>query len=510
MDNISKLLADITTGELSRRQFLRRAAALGISAPIAGLIASQPEAVFAQATPVGAPGPAVDTVTFSAYNVDQAPLNIQNGDIDLYIFSLKTPGARDLENSDSVRLIQAPASTLSLILNPAPANEGELNPFSIVEIRRAMQFLVDREYIANDIYQGRALPMVTNVSPLDYDQLTVFPVTSAANIHYDAELAKQQFTASMQNAGAQLGGDGKWSFNGNPITLKFVTRVEDERREIGDLVRTALENLGFKVAPQYQQFGPATLAVYTSDPKTFQWHIYTEGWGRSATTRYDDAGVNSYTAPWLGNMPGWQETGFWQYQNEDLDTIGKRLYRGEFKSREERDQIFQQMALTGLNESVRVWLVTVLQSFPVRKDVQDLTEDLVSGPKNIFALRGASIPGRSDIKVGNLWVWTERTTWNPVGGFSDVYSNDIARNLNDPPVLNHPFTGIPEPFRADFKVETAGHDGTLEVPGDAVVWDHAQDAWAKVAAGSTAVSKVTFDYAKYFQASWHHGPKITM
>ena len=154
--------------------------------------------------------------------------------------------------------------------------------------------------------------------------------------------------------------------------------------------------------------------------------------------------------------------------------------------------------------------MTALQSFPVRNEVENLTDDLVSGPKNIFALRGASIPGRNDIKVGHLWVWTERTTWNPVGGFGDVYSTDICRNLVDPPLINDPFTGIPEPFRADYTVETAGPDGTLEVPADAVVWDAVNDAWAPVAAGTTAVSKVTFDYSRYFQSSWHHGPPITM
>ena len=512
MAALNTLVSELAAGQLTRRAFFQRAIALGVAPAVASGLAADPCAVFAQeASPAaGLPGPAADKITFSAFNVDQAPLNIQNGDMDLYLFSLKTAGAQSLEGTEGVRLIQAPASTLSLILNPAPANEGELNPFSIVEVRRAMQYLVDRDFIANDIYQGRAVPMLSNISPLDYDQLTVFPVTSAANIRYDAEFAKQQITTAMQAAGAQLGGDGKWSFNGNGITIKIVTRVEDERRDIGDLIRAALEGLGFQVAPVYQQFGPATLSVYASDPKTFQWHIYTEGWGRGGATRYDDAGINQFAAPWLGNMPGWQEVGFWQYQNQDLDEVGKRLYRGQFKSREERDQLFQQMVKLALDESVRIWLVTALQSFPVRTEIQDLTEDLVSGPKNLYALRGASIPGRSDIKVGHLWVWTERTTWNPVGGFGDVYSSDIRRNMIDPPIINDPFTGIPKPFRATYIVETAGPDGTLEIPADAVTWNAVNDVWAPVAAGTIAVSKVTFDYAKFLQSSWHHGPAITM
>jgi peptide/nickel transport system substrate-binding protein len=507
MNELRTLLQRLADGELSRRQFLAAAASLGIAPALAGTIARDVSVVRAQEARVG---PAADVLTFAAYNVDQAPLNIANGDMDLYLFGLKASGAQDLAGSPDVRLIQAPATLYSLLLNPAPAPQGQLNPFSIREVRRAMQHLVDRTFIANDIFQGRALEVQSHITPLDYDQLTIFPVLTAANLRYDAEFAKGQIAAAMQANGAVLGGDGKWSVNGQPIVLKMVTRVEDERRDTGDLIRTALEGAGFTVQPQYQQFGPATLAVYASDPATFQWHLYTEGWGRGSAVRYDQGGINSYNAPWLGNMPGWLQVGFWQYEQQQLDELGKRLYRGEFKSREERDELYRQMTQLAIDESVRVWLAVALQSFPVRNEVVDLTEDLVSGPKNLFALRGASVPGRNDLRVGHQWVWTERTTWNPIGGFGDVYSTDVYANLVDPTAITDPFTGLVRPFRADFSVETAGPDGTLEVPEDAVIWDPASSAWQPLGPGKTAVSKVTFSYAKFFAAPWHHGQPMTM
>ncbi len=55
-------------------------------------------------------------------------------------------------------------------------------------------------------------------------------------------------------------------------------------------------------------------------------------------------------------------------RTQNSTITGKRLFRGEFESRDERDQIFQQMVLMGLNESVRVWLVTALQCFPIRAE----------------------------------------------------------------------------------------------------------------------------------------------
>jgi hypothetical protein len=87
MTSLSALLTDLAAGRLTRRTFMQRAAAAGISAPLAAILARQPEAVRAFAPAAqqgsGAPGPAADTVTFVAFNVDQAPLNIQNGDMDL-------------------------------------------------------------------------------------------------------------------------------------------------------------------------------------------------------------------------------------------------------------------------------------------------------------------------------------------------------------------------------------------------------------------------------------------
>lgn len=510
------LLNRAASGDFSRRRLISGAAGLGLTASLAERLAGGPPAAAAAAraqesTPAagGRPGPAADKLLFSSFNVDQAPLEIQSGKMDLYLFGLKTPGARDIaEDPQGVRLVQAPASTLSLVLNPAPPREGELNPFAFRPVRQAMQFLVDRQFIANDIYQGRAVPMLSHVSPLDPDEVTVFETLRRLDYRHDPELAKAMISAEMEANGAALEG-GLWSFNGRPVQVKMVIRVEDERRDIGDLVRSALEGAGFQVQPIYQPFGPATLAVYASDPLTFQWHVYTEGWGRSSADRYDFGTINQMAAPWLGNMPGWLETGFWQYENAPLDEIGKQLYRGEFGSREERDELYRQMTGMALDESVRVWLATALQSFPVRDEVENLTEDIVGGPKSPFALREAAVAGSPEVRVGHLWVWTDRTTWNPVGGLGDVYSSDIYKNLVDAPILSHPFTGLPLAYRATFEVETAGPEGTLPVPETAALWDATAKVWAPVAPDTTAVSKVTYDFSRYFQAPYHHGPAIS-
>jgi peptide/nickel transport system substrate-binding protein len=494
-------------GAISRRRLMQGAASLGLAAAVRD-VGSRAAIARAAAQEAGGPGPAADRLIFSAFNVDQAPIEITQNKMDLYLYGLKAAGAEELAGAEGVRVIQAPASTLSLILNPAPAREGELNPFAIREIRQAVQYLVDRDFIAGDIYGGRAVPMISHVSPLDYDELTIFETVRRSGIRFDPEFANALIKEQMEAAGATLD-QGVWTFQGRPVLLKIIVRVEDERRDIGDLIRAALEGAGFQVQPVYQPFGPATLAVYASDPLTFQWHAYTEGWSRSAPDRYDFGTINQMYAPWLGNMPGWLETGFWQYENEELDRIGQQLYRGEFGSKDERDDLYREMTDMGLADSVRLWLATALQTFPARNELENLNIDIVGGPKSVLSLREASVPGAEEVRVGNLWVWTDRTVWNPVGGFGDAYSSDIYKNLVDAPVINHPFSGLPVPFRAGFEPETAGPDGTLQVPEDAVLWDAAADTWTPVGPGVTAVSKVTYDYSKYFQAPFHHGQRIT-
>jgi peptide/nickel transport system substrate-binding protein len=455
------------------------------------------------------PGPAADKLYYTQSDVDRAPLDMEAGKFDVYLFGLKTEAAQELEDVEGIDLIDAPATSLSLILNPAPAPEGELNPFSLPDVRRAMQYLVDRDAIAQDIYRGAAEPMTTHVARSDPDYLTVYEVDRGSGITYDPELGREMIADAMTAAGAELV-DGVWQYEGQPVRVKLIARAEDERREIGDLIRTELEAAGFQVAPQVEQFAQAVQRVYSTDPQAFEWHLYTEGWGRGAPERYDVGGVNSFNAPWLGNMPGWREEGFWQYENAELDELGQRLFRGEFDSHEERDEIYRTMTREGLDESVRVWLATVDNSFPVVDGLEGQTRDIVAGPRNPWFLREAFVPDKEDVTVGHQWVSTDRTTYNPVGGLGDVYSVDLWRNLYDPPLWNDPFTGIPQPFRATYEVQTAGPTGTLEVPEDAVMWDVENDAWVPVGQGTTAVSKVTFDFSQYLASNWHHGQPITL
>ncbi|MEM1943983.1 MAG: ABC transporter substrate-binding protein [Candidatus Caldarchaeum sp.] len=454
------------------------------------------------------PGPAVETVRVKAYAEEIAPQALERGDMDIYLYSMRVSRLAALERNPDITMVRAPSLLLSLILNPAPDRRG-LNPFSLKEVRQAFQYLVDRDFVVRELYRGLATPMTSHLTPYDYDYALFFQQILDAGIRYDPERADRLITNALTGAGA-VKRDGKWYYGDKPITIKFIIRTEDERREIGDLVASELEKTGFTVERVYLPFAQAVARVYTTDPQEFQWHVYTEGWGRGALEKYDTSSVNQFCAPWLGNMPGWQELGFWQYSNQLLDDVGQKIFKGLYSGREERDRLYLQALRECMSESVRVWVAVVMQSTPLAKNMAGITEDLAAGARGLWTLREAHLPGKDVLNVGHLWVWTPRSVWNPVGGFGDVYSADLWRAVSDPSIARHPFTGLPIPFRARYSVETAGPTSTLAVPADAFTWDAAAKAWRNVPSGTRAVSKVVFDYSLYTSSKWHHGIPITM
>lgn len=459
--------------------------------------------------PHNQPGPAAERIHYSAVSLDEAGHALRAGDIDLYAFGLRVAAAVGLRGSPGVRLYEAPATTLSLILNPAPATEGSLNPFSLPEVRRALHLLVDRDFLAQEVYRGMAKPMYTFVTPFDFDYLIAAEVIQERGIRHAPDLARERISRAMTEAGAILK-EGRWHYRDKPVVLKFVIRIEDERRSIGDAISSVLEKIGFAVERLYRDFGPAISLVYGSDPARLEWHLYTEGWVKAVAVRWDATIANQMAAPWFGRMPGWQEKGFWQFESPQADDLGKRIYRGEFKSLEERNVLYREMLKISLEDSVRIWLVVETRAIPTSDKLVGVTEDIAAGPRNIWTFRTAYMPGRDILRIGNLHVWTAASIWNMVDGFRDLYSVDIWRNLADPAMWRHPASAQPMPHRATYEVETAGPEAKLSVPKDAFLWDAAAREFRPVAPGTKATSKVTLDFSRYFQSRWHHGQPITM
>ena len=500
-------------------------------------------------------GPATDTITIQRVPMEEVVQAFQAGRIDAYIFGVRPAIAEVLRRDPNLRVLNAPSALVDFIFNPAPVYIANLSgdqtkrslselarltggspdaitnvyydpdrnltfveygaypgkgasPFAFKDVRIAMNYLIDRDNVVNVIYRGFASPMYTFLSSYDPDFPLISDIVLRYKFAYNPQLAEQIVTNALTRAGLQKVG-GLWSYEGSPIQINFIIRVEDERRDIGDQLATALESLGFKVNRLYMTFGPAIDTVYGTDPADFKWHIYTEGWGKTGIAKYDSASIAQFCAPWFGYMPGWAEPTFWNYKNDFLDDITQRIYSGNFTSKDERDSLYRKGVEACIAEGVRAWVATRLDSHVLRADIRGYTNDIGAGLRGIWNLRELNAPGKTTLNVGHLWVYTARTVWNQVGGFQDVFSVDIMYATWDPMTWTHPFNGLPIPFRSSFDVQTAGPTGKLDVPSDAFIWDASRGAWKLVGPGAKATSKVVFDMSSYIGAKWHDNTTIT-
>ncbi|MCO6040221.1 CGP-CTERM sorting domain-containing protein, partial [Thermococcus alcaliphilus] len=110
-----------------------------------------------------------------------------------------------------------------------------------------------------------------------------------------------------------------WYFNGEPVTLKFIIRIEDHRKDLGLYVADLIERFwGFKVERLLWDRRKASRTVYAGDPKNYQWNMYTAGWVSTVNVKWPD----DYTAWWYASWYGWLPSAVgWEVPEEELITV---------------------------------------------------------------------------------------------------------------------------------------------------------------------------------------------
>ncbi|BEP17733.1 hypothetical protein PYJP_10850 [Pyrofollis japonicus] len=439
-----------------------------------------------------------------------------------------------------VELCAKPASLPGNVEVLWQSDKYDINPFCFRDIRFALNYAIDRDYIVKNIYKGLAIAKYTFYGPDDPVYTELIDIVAKYKFSYNPDLAKSIVSKVLAKAGAEQRGE-VWYYNGKPIQVIGIIRVEDERHEIGLMFANALEQMGIQVIKQEVTFTEAIPKVYYTDPRDFEWHFYTEGWGKGAIDKWDPWNLAQFAAAWLGWSPGWFEPSYWNYRNYTIDyysmlTAQTQINADQLKESNYVDYLvwiqkgfikpgetiyieskdhwisyLRRGTELGLLESIRIWIVATMDTYAARSDVKGVTLDLGAGLRNPFFYRGMYKEGSDTIRVGHLHVFTAGTIWDPVGGFSDVYSVDPMRATYDPWIWRHPFNGEPIPFRVTFSVETAGPTGKLQVPDDAVWWDAKHHKWvlAKELGRTEATSKVVFDLSNLIGTHWHDGETIT-
>ena len=448
-------------------------------------------------------GTFLDEIRFVQYLDENTALEeVRNGKLDLYYYRISSDRLKDADSRDGLQIFESTGGYFSILLNPT--NAGEFNPFSIREVRYALNFLVDRNLIVNELLGGYGSPMISNYGIFSADYLGIIDVLESFQFRYNPNLANQIISEQLENAGAQKI-NNVWHYDDEPIVITFFIRSDDPaRKAIGEILSSNLESIGFIVEKEFGDLNKAFVVVYGSDPAEQKWHLYTEGWGSSGFTRYDSVALAQMYAPWFSNMPGNNNPAYWNYQNDLLDKITQKIYSGESETAEERTRLIKDATKEGVNESVRVFLASKVDQYVSNENLDGVINALGAGVPSRFTPINVQASDQS-ITIGVKQIY--QGAWNPVAGLTDTYSTQIWFTLFDPSLTGHPFSGKIFPIRTNWEIETNGPKSVVNVPSDAIIWDSKSKNWKEVGPNTFAISKATFDLNF---GEWHNGQKMNM
>ena len=445
----------------------------------------------------------VDSIKFIQYLDENTALEeVRNGNLDMYYYRISSDRLENNQAREGLKVFDSTGGSYSLLVNPAESEK--FNPFSNKDARFALNYLLDRKLIVNELMGGYGAPIISYYGPTDPEYLTIIKELESFDFKYNPTLAEEIISRSMIERGAEKI-DNKWKVEDNEIEIKIFIRSDDPvRKSIGEILSVELENLGFTVKKDYGDLNKAFVVVYGSNPADMNWNLYTEGWGRSAFVKYDSIGLGQMYSPWFSNMPGFNDPSYWNYENKKLDDLTQKIYKGGFETAEKRSQLIQEAVTEGINESVRIFLASKVDQYVVNENVSGVINDLGAGVPSRFTPINVKT-NDNELVIGVKQIY--QGAWNPVMGLTDTYSRHIWGIISDPITFKHPFTGETFPVRAQWKVETSSIDDKIKVPIEAKMWNPISQQWSNVNPDTIATSKVTFDFEF---SNWHNGQSMDM
>lgn len=482
----------------------------------------------------------VDQLVFTEQNSAEAAVQqLLAGELDVYAYTVNNAELyKQVQENPDLAFSNSFGSYNELSFNPAvcldpatgEADPNKLNPFSNPKIREAMNYLMDRNYIVQEIYGGLGVPKwfpITAAFP-DYARYVDVARSLEAKYAYNPEMAKEMITAEMEGMGATLGADGKWTYNGNPVVVIVLIRTEDERVQIGDYVSNQLETLGFTVDRQKKTRSEASPIWVQGNPADCLFNIYTGGWITTAIARDQGSNFSFFYTPRDYPIPLHQA----YTPSAEFDEVALKLRNNDFTSMEERGELFAKALELAMQDSVRVWLADNLAFSPFKSDVTvsyDLAGAIAGSRLYPLTLRFTGEEG-GVMRIAQPGVLVD--PWNPLGGSNWIYDMMPIRAASEVSFIPDPYTGLAWPWRAEGLSVTA-QEGlpiaktldwvnlefvpTIEVPGDAWVdWDAVNQKFITAAEKytSTQTAKVkqvvTYPADMFETVKWHDGSPLTM
>ena len=298
-----------------------------------------------------------DSVKFIQYLDENTALEeVRNGNLDIYYDRISPDRLENHQAREGLQVFDSTGRSYSILVNPAESKE--FNPFSSKEIRFALNYLIDRKLIVNELMGGYGSLIISYYKPSDPEYLTVIEQLETFNFKYNPTFANEIIAKILSENGATKIGN-KWQINEKQIEIRIFIRSDDPiRKAIGEVLAAELEKIGFTVKKDFGDLNKAFVVVYGSDPSKLKWNLYTEGCGHSAFVRYDSVGLGQMYSPWFSSMPGFNDPSYWNYQNKKLDELTQKIYTGDFETSEKRSEKIQEAVKEGINEGVRIFVAS--------------------------------------------------------------------------------------------------------------------------------------------------------
>jgi len=453
--------------------------------------------------------PLVDEVILEREESEGAAVErLSEGELDIYAHGIEDPDLYEqILDDEEIQYELNYGSYSELALNHwGPTFEdGRFNPFYSAEIREAVNWLIDRDYIVDEYLGGMGLPRYTMLSSAFPDAEERYPdLVGEIEDYYaqDTDRAEEVITEEMEDLGAEKV-DGTWHYEGDPVELTFLIRSDlDPYPEAGHYVADLFEDLGFEIVRD-ERTGDDASPIYTgAHPSEGEFHLYTGGW--VSTTIPRDQGrtfEQMYThrvMPW----PIFDTLDEPLEEFPELDEASRRLGHGEFTTMEERRELFETMLWQANEFSPRIFVCDVAGANPYRTDVE-VAADEAGGivdpawPYTAHKLDEDGEPqvgGTLNVAMPNVYA----DPFNPVEGSAFVYDNFVTnRAIGDWGQLRDPDDGLDWPLRVEEAevyvdedlpverdrdwVELNFEEDEIEVPGDAWAdWDAEAQEWITV------------------------------
>jgi len=327
-------------------------------------------------------GSYIDTIRFIHREDENLALEeVRSGSLDAYYFRMPLEAAADAAQDSKLKVYDRSAGSMGLLVNPAPSGDAsKINPFEFRQVRSALNYLIDREFIVNEILRGYGSPLADPFGIYSPEYLNVIDIVESFGFRHNPAAADRLISESLTSAGASKDSNGKWEYKGSPVTVRILIRQDDApRKSMGEELASQLEKTGFAVVKEYGDLNKANSVVYGSDPQELQWHLYTEGFaGTSVFVKYNPVVPAQMFGPWFGRMPGNQNPEFWNYQNATLDQITQSILYFNFTSEQERNELVRQAVKMGIQESVRIFVAQKTDPFVASSKIDGLVNDLLA------------------------------------------------------------------------------------------------------------------------------------